>query len=273
VSFTSAPLADTFSIAGFPVATIYAKSNPIDTQVTDTTNCDFIVRVLDVYPDGRELYVFEGAVNARARDYAESWADGQEDDSRPFTNIASDKIYKYRFRMLPIAYTWGKGHKIKVLVSSTNAPRYQACPNVPLQDGEFFRRRSGENKTYTYKGKTLKARKALQGLAFSPQFSANIEFPTLQSKPSSILPEVTHNFEATTRVILYPNPATDVIVATVEKGGNYTASLINPLGQLVLEQPFENTAYLNVENLPRGVYVLKITDGLSQATSKKVILR
>jgi predicted acyl esterase len=273
VSFTSPELTDTFSIAGFPVATIYAKSNPIDTQVTDTTNCDFIVRVLDVYPDGRELYVFEGAVNARARDYAESWADGQEDDSRPFSNIASDKIYKYRFRMLPIAYTWGKGHKIKVLISSTNTPRYQACPNVPLKDGEFFRRRSGENKTYNYNGKTLKPRKALQGLAFSPQFAANIEFPSLQPTPSSILPEITHNLEATTKVILYPNPATDVIVATVEKTGNYRASLINPLGQVVLEQPFENTIHLNVLNLPRGVYVLKIVDGLSQATSKKIILR
>ncbi|MCS6905231.1 MAG: CocE/NonD family hydrolase [Bacteroidia bacterium] len=273
VSFTSAPLTDTFSIAGFPIATIYAKSNPIDTEVTDTTNCDFIVRVLDVYPDGRELYVFEGAVNARAREYAESWADGQEDPKRKFTNIASDKIYKYRFRMLPIAYTWGKGHRIKVLISSTNHPRYQACPNVPLKDGEFFRRKVGQNKTYEYRGKTLRARKALQGLAFSPQYAANIEFPSLQKNPSSILPPITQNLEATTNVTLYPNPATDVIVTTVEKAGNYTASLINQLGQVVLEQPFESTLHLNVINLPRGIYMLKVSNGLNQATSKKVILR
>jgi hypothetical protein len=32
--------------------------------------------VLDVYPDGKEFFVVEGAVNARAREFAKSIAEG-----------------------------------------------------------------------------------------------------------------------------------------------------------------------------------------------------
>jgi len=41
--------------------------------------------------------------------------------------------------MLPIAYCWAPGHQMRVLISSANYTKYQANPNLPLNDGEFFR--------------------------------------------------------------------------------------------------------------------------------------
>jgi hypothetical protein len=88
IQFETEVLQDTLCVVGFPEATIYAKSNPsgVTSGPTDT---DFFVRVVDVYPDGRELYVVEGCVNARARNYARSIVEGQEDDNAVFiyTNI------------------------------------------------------------------------------------------------------------------------------------------------------------------------------------------
>lgn len=47
----------------------------------------------------------EGAVNARAREFAKSIALGAENDDAPFSNIDIGKIYEYYFQGYPIAYT------------------------------------------------------------------------------------------------------------------------------------------------------------------------
>ncbi|MCS7073828.1 MAG: hypothetical protein NZ108_05120, partial [Bacteroidia bacterium] len=124
LQFTSAAVTDSFCVIGYPVATLYAKTKPTNPNVpfADSSNTDFIVRVVDVCPDGRELFVTEGCVNARGRLYAKSYAEDNVDDNAPFMNIKSDSLYEYKFKMLPLAYTFGPGHKIKILISSTNWP-------------------------------------------------------------------------------------------------------------------------------------------------------
>ena len=274
VSFTSPELSDTFSVAGFPTATLYAKAKPLSQTASDSTNCDFIVRVLDVYPDGRELYVFEGAVNARARDYARTWAEGGENPEVPFSNIASDKIYEYKFRMLPIAYTWGKGHKIKVLISGTNYPRYQACPNVPLQDGDFFRRRPYEEKSYNYNGKELFPRKSIQTLHFAQDMPAHIEFPVLGKQlVTGIEPQNGISMSETFRV--YPNPANDLVAVSCESNRAFKVQLLNLMGQEILNGEVTRNVYnLDVRDLPSNVYIIRITseDG-AQVINKKLVIQ
>jgi predicted acyl esterase len=162
VKFETPAIQDSFMIAGVPVVTLYAKTRPLSSVAADKSNVDFIVRILDVYPDGRELFVQDAAVNARAREYAKFWAEnGVENKDIAWDNVNSDQILEYKFRMLPIAYTWGRGHKIKVLISGSCYPRFQACPNVPLNAGEFFRRRPYEDKAYVYNGQALFPRKTV----------------------------------------------------------------------------------------------------------------
>ena len=186
IAFESDVVQDSLSVIGYPVATIYAKSNPggVTNGLTDT---DFFIRVLDEYPNGKVYFVEEGCVNARARDYARNLVDHPEwdenppfqNDFTPFSNIEIGKTYEYRFKMLPLAYTWGKGHKMKILVSSSNYNRYQVNPNIPIADNEFFRRKPGDGQgtNKTPDGTFMMPRTAVQRIAFSPNNPSNVELP------------------------------------------------------------------------------------------------
>jgi len=275
LSFTTPELSDTFSIAGFPTATLYAKAKPLSRLFADTTNCDFIVRVLDVYPDGQQLYVFEGAVNARAREYARTWAEGGENPNIGFSNIASDKIYEFKFRMLPIAYTFGKGHRMKVLISGTNYPRYQACPNVPLHDGEFFRRRPYEEKSYKYNNVELFPRKSLQTLHFAPDMPAHIEFPVRGKQMVTGMEDEKATALATETFRVYPNPANGLVAVSCESNKAYDVQLLNLMGQSLQSGHITNNiCTLDVKELPSGVYVIRIAaqDG-SQVLNRKLVIQ
>ena len=113
LSFESGALSDTLSIIGFPLANLFGSSTPMDRHA-DSTSTDFFVRILDVYPEGGEYFVVEGAINARARDYARQLATGREDPGIPLSNIASGRVYEYKFKMMPIAYTFGRGYGYEI---------------------------------------------------------------------------------------------------------------------------------------------------------------
>jgi putative CocE/NonD family hydrolase len=176
LKFETDILPDSLSIIGFPKVKLYAKSNPLNTA-SGPTDCDFFVRILDVYPDGKEFFVVEGAVNARAREFAKSIAVGNENDNATFSNIDIGKIYEYYFQCYPIAYTFAEGHKIKVLISSSNYPRFQACANIPLMDGEFFRRKPADGRTYIIQRQRIYTTKSAQQISFSDQYPTQIELP------------------------------------------------------------------------------------------------
>jgi hypothetical protein len=174
LSFESNVLSDTLSIIGFPVVNLFASSNPIENH-SEMTSTDFFVRILDVFPDGGEYFVVEGAINARARNYAKQLITGKEDPGIPFTNIASGRVYEYNFRMMPIAYTFGRGHRIKVLISSSNHPSYQSNPNLPVESNTFFRWQPGDE---------IPSRKALQTIYFSTEYPSSIDLPVYKSQIS-----------------------------------------------------------------------------------------
>ncbi|MGQ9863752.1 MAG: CocE/NonD family hydrolase [Bacteroidia bacterium] len=270
IAFTSDYLPDSFCTAGFPNAEIYMKIKPLSGAFPDSANGDIVVRILDVYPDGREMYVFEGTCNARAREYAESWTTGVEDTSKPWYNLVADSVYKYRFRMLPIAYCWGKGHRIKVLISATNYPRYQPCPNIPLHPGEFLRRRPFENKTYTFHGVTMYPRRNLQTLVFSPQHPSHIELPALGGRFVSSLPfQPSQAFACR----IYPNPTTYYAYVEAEAPGNYTLTVQDITGKHIYKADFPQRLVIPTSAWGAGVYVLSISDATGQKVTHKLIVR
>ncbi|MEE9461602.1 MAG: CocE/NonD family hydrolase [Bacteroidales bacterium] len=262
LSFESNALTDTFSIIGFPVANIFASSNPLENQ-TDSTSTDFMVRILDVYPDGKEYFVVEGAINARARDYANQLIIGEEDPSIPFTNIVSGKIYEYNFKMMPIAYTFGKSHKIKVLISSSSHPRYQSNPNLPVETNTFFRWKPGDE---------LQPRKALQTIYHSLKYPSNIELPLYNGQIN--LPLSTEN--STTNIVsdirIFPNPAKDILF--IETGGSNNSLVIYTLtGKVMLEEMIDAFYSINVDSWDPGTYILHLSNVKSNIFhSQKIIV-
>src|SRR5690554_7379187 len=85
-----------------------------------------MVRLLDVYPDGREMLITEGVVNAKSREYAKAIAQSDTNETILLTNIDNDTYYHFEFNLLPLGHTFGKDHQIKFLLSSSNYPKYQS---------------------------------------------------------------------------------------------------------------------------------------------------
>lgn len=266
ISFESAPVVDSLCIVGFPRVKLYAKSNigGLDEGPTDT---DFHIRIVDVYPDGREYFVQDGCVNARARDYVrmlveEPWKDytiPYPGDDIPFTNINIGEIYEYVFEMLPIAYTFGDGHKIKILISSSNYNRFQVNPNIPIMPGEFFRRKPGDGKTYVFEGEEYSPRIAIQRIHFSEEHPTQISLPIYTKQYTGV--EETIAEEAGPEMLIYPNPANDVLSVYMDNGGAYDLKIMSIDGSLIrAESNFRDNMTLDVSMLSQGVYFIELTD-------------
>jgi putative CocE/NonD family hydrolase len=267
ISFESAAVEDSLCIVGFPQVKLYAKSN-IGGLTEGPTDTDFMVRIVDVYPDGREYFVQCGTINARARDYVrmlveEPWKDYTipfPGDDIPFTNINIGQIYEYVFDLLPIAYTFGDGHKIKILISSSNYNRYQVNPNVPIMPNEFFRRKPGDGKTYIFEGEEYSPRIAIQRVHFSEEHPTQISLPIYTKQYTGVEePQVVE--QTGPEMLLFPNPESDVVSVYMNNGGAYNLSILNIDGSLIrTESAFRDNINLDVSNLSQGIYFIQLTD-------------
>lgn len=274
IAFTSTTILDSLCIIGHPVMTLYAKSEPVGVGEGET-DTDFFVRILDVYPDGREFFVVEGAVNARARNYAKQLVTGDEDPEIPFTNINIGQTYEFQFQLMPIAYTFGKNHKIKILISSSNYPRYQVNPNIPIENGEFFRRLPNEDKIYNYKGEEFTARVAGQTLMFSSEYPTNIELPVYGDFTTSISEKLNKSdFRAQEQFLIYPNPTKQWVYITGESDSTYNLQLMNGLGKTIKSIQFEKQTVIDLQNISKGLYFINIENKKTKERRvKKLIIQ
>ena len=184
-------------------------------------------------------------------------------DYIPFSNIDIGGLYEYKFRLLPIAYTWGKNHKMKVLITSSNYNRYQVNPNLPIEDGEFFRRKPGDGQTYMYQGKEMAPRVAVQRIAFSNSNQNYIDLPVYS--PGTMTSTLETASVSEIDAFVYPNPATDQISVFLSKNGTYLLTVYNLHGQVVVSKSFRDQTNLTVAEWDAGLYIFRITDKFSNA--------
>ncbi|OHE77935.1 MAG: hypothetical protein A2107_07995 [Verrucomicrobia bacterium GWF2_62_7] len=114
-TFTTAPLAAPVEWTGKVRAELYVASTAKDT--------DFIVRVTDVYPDGRSILIVDYVRRARYRE-------GFEKE----VLMQPGKIYRVAFDVGSLNQIFNTGHRIRVTVASTGAPFYEPQP----QTGELL---------------------------------------------------------------------------------------------------------------------------------------
>lgn len=249
LAFESAPLQDTMVVIGFPEAAVYVKGY---TGMSPYTNFDVILRILDVYPDGREMFVTEGAVNVRAREYAKAIVDGNDPNEASFTNAMQDMYYYLKFRLLPLGHVFGKNHKIKILLSSSNFPRYQSNPHIPLNDGEFFLWKPGDTTGYVFDGTCYHAMPAQISYRFMPDHPSYVRLPLVASLPF-VLSVKEDNVR--TQVRIYPNPVKDrlYVVANMSEVELWTMD-----GKLIFLGFSSDRLEIPLGNLCSGLYVLKV---------------
>jgi predicted acyl esterase len=279
IQYVTEEFQDTLTIAGFPVMKLYASTHPAG-SLQGPTDTDFHVRIIDVYPDGREMFVTEGCVNARGRLYAKSMvtADDElapyddEDRDAPFQNINIAQVYEYHFQTMPIAYTFGKKHKMKVLVSSSNYTRYQSNPNLPINDGEFFRRKPGDGQSYTFNGVSMSPRIAVQRIYSSPQYPTYLSLPVFDPTATSNNNEFANT--VSNEILVYPNPTSNVVNIYAPTVSNYMVNVFDITGKLVKRENI-NSDYLllDMNNMDRGIYIVEVIDQNSNYKSQKKITK
>ncbi len=88
---------------------------------TSAQDTDWMVRLSDVQPDGRALFLAEGVMRARHRDPHRAGAYNPEQLSA----ITPDEVYPYRIEFWrPTANRFLKGHRIRIEISSSYYPYF-----------------------------------------------------------------------------------------------------------------------------------------------------
>ncbi len=113
LSYTSDVLAQDVEVIGPVEMVLYAASDAKDT--------DFLVRLCDVHPDGRSIFVTEGILRARYRN-------SHEGDSTEL--LEPGEVAEYRIRVYPTATTFLAGHRIRLDVTSSSFPRFSRNLNT-----------------------------------------------------------------------------------------------------------------------------------------------
>lgn len=104
---------------------------------SDCPDTDFTVKLTDVYPDGRSILVTDGILAARFRNSFEQ--------PEP---IRATEVYELTVDLWSTSLVFNKGHRIRVAVSSSNAPRFESNPN----SGVKGKPRVATNTLYLSKG-------------------------------------------------------------------------------------------------------------------------
>lgn len=268
LSFETSLLTNTITVIGFPRASLYAKGNTT-TYTSTKTDFDLMVRVIDVYPDGREMFITEGTVNAKARNYAKSIFNGTPNESIQFDNIDNNTFYNFEFEMLPLGHIFGVGHKIKFLISSSNYPRYQSNPHVPNNINEFFRWAPGDTIGYNYAGTWMHAQQSQITLSFNPNYPSYIELPNVTVLPTNVV-----SIEKKDFLDIFPNPTNEFITINRRLHNQAKILIYSILGDIVFYDNFnenELSKIIDLSNVTSGVYLVNIIYNNGTNISKKIV--
>ncbi len=119
LTYTSDVLQESYTALGPVHTTLYATSSAPDT--------DFVVRLVDVYPDGRAIGVTDGIVRASARESYPAPGVIESVDPSP---IEPGEVYEYSIDLWATGLTFLAGHRIRVEVTSSSFPRWDRNLNT-----------------------------------------------------------------------------------------------------------------------------------------------
>ena len=86
---------------------------------SDAPDTDFIVRISDVYPDGRSILIMDTVRRARYRE-------GYDRE----VMLKPGEIVPLEFDIGWLSQIFNRGHSIRVTIASTGAPFYEPNPNT-----------------------------------------------------------------------------------------------------------------------------------------------
>jgi putative CocE/NonD family hydrolase len=112
-------LTEDIEIVGPITAQLFAATSARDT--------DWMIRLADVQPDGRALFLGEGVMRARHRDPERQGAF----NAYQLSAIEADTVYEYTIDFWrPTGNVFARGHRIRIEISSSYYPYYLRNPNT-----------------------------------------------------------------------------------------------------------------------------------------------
>ncbi len=239
----STPILDEpMSVTGKIKLILHAESNRIDT--------DFAVRVTDVYPDGRSILMTDGILRARFRNGL---------DSETFLTPGVPDTFE--IDAWSIGHVFNTGHRIRIVISSSNYPRFSKNPNT----GAPFVR---DDPT------TLIAENIVH---MSPEMPSHLLLPISPLIPAQIAE--TGALPENIAVQSYPNPFNSSCRISIESGehGVESVDIYDVAGRIVkrlvadgsgenliasessagIKNNLVEYTWAPDENLPSGVYLIR----------------
>ena len=102
---TSEPLEQDLEVIGYPRMVLHASTSGPDT--------DWVIKLCDVHPDGKTYCVTDGILRARYR---------KSPDAPEL--LEPGEIAAYEIELYPTAMAFLAGHRIKIMITSSDFPRY-----------------------------------------------------------------------------------------------------------------------------------------------------
>jgi putative CocE/NonD family hydrolase len=109
LSYTTNPFDEDVEICGPVAVSLWAATSAADT--------DWTAKLVDVFPDGRALNICDGIIRAR-------YANGTEAEDF----VAAGSVREFRIDLGATAIVIGRGHAIRLEISSSNFPRFDVNP-------------------------------------------------------------------------------------------------------------------------------------------------
>ena len=105
------------AIAGIPEFMLYAA--------TDAPDTDWVIKLLDIYPDGKQMLVSMGVLRAKFRN---SWTEPEW--------IEPDLVKAYSIKLRPTCQNFAQGHRIGVAIASSAFPAIERHSNTKKSPSE-----------------------------------------------------------------------------------------------------------------------------------------
>jgi putative CocE/NonD family hydrolase len=109
--YTSDYLRDPLTIAGPVRIKLFAA--------TDGPDTDWMIKLIDVYPDGNSMPISEGILRARFHEGLDK-----------IKLLTPDQMYEFDIEMTGTANVFRPGHRIRVDITSSNFPQFDRNPNT-----------------------------------------------------------------------------------------------------------------------------------------------
>lgn len=228
VAFATPTLTQNVHVSGQVKAQIYFESNQADG--------DIVIRLVDEYPDGRNMLINDGTRRMRFRN-------GYTAADEAF--VSPGTVYSMEITMPFTDYTWLSGHKIKILVSGNSDNRW----DVNLQDGgTMYQPGTGNVADITIH-----------------HSSASGSYITLPGDNDflSIASEDALEFS------ISPNPASNQLQIS-SSATQYKGQIRSLSGQLIMT--FENEQHIDLRALEQGSYIIELQTENGRKTNKFIKL-